>query len=133
MFGKTPTCSFPQFRICGPAPHSESLFRLYFCRVANDATAFGKPYDTECTAKRCIPYGIAYRSRKKTCKDYYKYTIDEAKSQVQNNSSFFVCRIFYPVADKKDLILSFLFALYMANAKAIIRIYASVTLNVIFF
>ena len=55
MFGKTPTCSFPQFRICGPAPHSESLFRLYFCRVANDATAFGKTLRYGMYSKKMYP------------------------------------------------------------------------------
>ena len=58
-----------------------------------------------------------------------------ATNEVSNTKRFELFRLshIYPVADKKDLILSFLFALYMANAKAIIRIYASVSLNVIFF
>ena len=51
MFGKTPTCSFPQFRICGPAPHCESLFRLCFAELPMTRLPFGKPDNTEYTTK----------------------------------------------------------------------------------
>ena len=82
---------------------------------------------------RAVEHKTTVSSRRFTIRGSLLYLIFYRLVNMIIVSSFFVCRIFYPVADKKDLILSFLFALYMANAKAIIRIYASVTLNVIFF
>ena len=68
-----------RFRIVNPS----SGFALH--RVANDATAF----------RKTLQYGVYNKNTPRTasrieagnaCKDYFKYTIDEAKSQVQNNS-----------------------------------------------
>lgn len=64
-----------RFRIMNPS----SSFRLY--RVANDATAVRKTLQYGIYIRKYTPYGIAYRSRRNPCKDYYKYTAKEPESQ----------------------------------------------------
>ena len=68
-----------RFRIVNPSSS------FVFCRVANDATAFGKTLQYGMYDKKM--HSVRHRVSKQvsmTCKDYYKYTVDTAKSQVQN-------------------------------------------------